>query len=252
MNQIYQDKKKTVVIAPEAYFNAMCKEYDLKPELKDIYLIADKVIISIDGYRKIVRRTYPDYYVKIIVVSDGDKVRIEGNEIKAEITFKKMSKENILGAYAIGSRTEGGELNYKYVEFADFYVPGVTRDNKYVPSMWDKIPVAMISKVAESTILRMLCNELGGTYIPEEYSHVDEQPKKLVVKSSKKEDVSTPPVVNEYEKPTLSEEEFNSPLFTNALERYLKDNIHTADIIAKIKARYTLTPSQEATILNLK
>ena len=234
MNQIYQDKQKTITISPEEHFNALCKEYDLKPELKDIYLIAGKVIISVDGYRKIARRSCPDYYVKVIVVSEGDKVIIDGNEVKAEITFKKMNKDNILGAYAIGSRKEDGELTYKYVEFADFYVPGVNRDGVYKPSTWDKIPVAMISKVAESTVLRMLCPELGGTYAAEEFVHIDEQPKKLVTKKQ------------------LSDDEMLSKTFTSALDKYLKDGESVEEVLEKIKSKYVLTKHQEDTILNLK
>ena len=79
----------------------------------------------------------------------------------------------------------------------------------------------------------------------------DEQPaviEKLVVKSIPKEDIS-----GDGEKmTTLSDKDFNAPIFTNALEKYLSDNLSPKDILKRIKVKYILTPDQEATILNLK
>ena len=54
------------------------------------------------------------------------------------------------------------------------------------------------------------------------------------------------------DKKTLTKEEFESPLFTSTLDKYLKDDIIPEEILDKIKVKYILTANQEATILNLK
>lgn len=55
------------------------------------------------------------------------------------------------------------------VFFSEYYKAGKSYNGQYMPSMWDKMPRAMITKVAEMTALRKACpEELSQAYIQEE------------------------------------------------------------------------------------
>lgn len=56
------------------------------------------------------------------------------------------------------------------VEFEEYFKPGMTKNGRYIPSMWEQKPRTMIAKVAEMHALRMACpEELSQIYLEEEF-----------------------------------------------------------------------------------
>lgn len=88
----------------------------------------------------------------------------------------------------------------------------------------------VITQLQEDTMLRRL------------YTQLFEHERELEKRNSKNDGTKKP----------LSNEEFESPLFTKALDKYLNDDFTPQQILNKMKDKYNLTPDQEATIINLK
>ena len=140
----------------KAIFEGMLRGFTFKDFLqKDVYAIkyADSysLVSSIDFTRKIAMRSglvgksAPTY-------TYDDQKNIES----CSITVKRIS-DGITGEYSAT------------VFYKEFHKNGKEWNGKYTPSMWDKMPHAMIAKVAEMHALRSAFpEEMAKQYITEE------------------------------------------------------------------------------------
>lgn len=142
-------------------FREYCSEYNLSEALRDIYLVTTRdtqvIIVSIEGYRKIAYRSYPNMTTKVIAIYEGDMMTYDVNGISIKCTFDSSKK--LLGAVCIAKRDNDSEEVYKYCLLSE-YDKGT--------SLWRSMKLTMISKVAEAQVLRQMCPELAGTYSADE------------------------------------------------------------------------------------
>lgn len=154
-----------------AMFIATCKQLNLNPFLKEVYLIKYKsspaqIVVSRDAYRKRAQKNESFNGIKTGVIVQNE----DGSVEKLDGAFK-TPKQELIGAWA--------EVLIKNVEYPvyvavsyDEYVQTKTDYNtKEVKpnSMWEKKPMTMLVKVAESQALRLAFpSEFSGTYSEEE------------------------------------------------------------------------------------
>jgi len=146
----------TPQLMQQAIFEGMMRGYKFQDFLqKDVYAIkygdTYSLITSIDKARKIAMRSGLAGKNAPIYTFDEQK-RTES----CTVTVKRNSDGNI-GEYSAT------------VFFDEFYKPGKKWNDKYTPSMWDKMPKVMLAKVAEMHALRSAFpEEMAKQYIEEE------------------------------------------------------------------------------------
>lgn len=153
-----------------AIFGRVCKEKNLSPFSRQIYLIPRKdtktnttrynIQTGIDGYRVIAERT-GQYAGNDDYLFNGDRTEFELLDagIKQPTTAKATVYKIISGLRCSFSATARWEE----------YYPGGT-----MGFMWTKMPFLMLGKVAEALALRKAFPEaLGGIYTTEEMQQAD-------------------------------------------------------------------------------
>lgn len=145
-------------------FMSLALSYDLDPFKKEIFFgkseKSDKVLVMIsrDGYRKIVKRDSNYKYHVSDYVCENDDFKVTKNDDKISLVHEYgFDRGDLKGAYCI-LYTNSGE---QYSFFAEF--------NKYNQSStslgWRNYPIDMIIKTAESRVFRSFADVNG--LIPE-------------------------------------------------------------------------------------
>ncbi len=143
----------------------------LNPFLKEIWAVKftpqapAAIFIARDGYRKIAKRS-ADYEVHVAdAVYQHDTFDVDAGVIKHSYSLKDRGR--LTGAYCWIKLKSTDIKPYVYVEFNEY-------DKKQ--SLWLSKPATMIKKVAEAQALRMVFNELAGTYDESEQWDVVSEP----------------------------------------------------------------------------
>lgn len=158
-NQINLDIHLVKALIPEAsendlkHFMYLCKEYNLDPLKKEIYLIRCGgkyvAITSRDGYLKIANLS-PDFDgLESDVVYQGDKlVKRENGSLGIEYGDAHLifDKSKLSGAFCSVFRKDRSKATTIFVSVKDYY-------KKNAP-IWDQYTNAMILKVAEAMALK--------------------------------------------------------------------------------------------------
>jgi len=147
-----------------AYFLNVAKIYKLNPFTKQIWAYKDTkgniiVFAGRDGFLAKAQRDPRWNGIASDVVREGEKFSMNVAEGKISHEKNVISKEKIIGAYAI-CKPKGCEI--ATIEWADFE----TYDRKY--NVWKADPVAMIKKVAESHCLAKAYG-ISGLAIEEDF-----------------------------------------------------------------------------------
>jgi len=118
-----------------------------------------KTMLSRDFYRRKAQEqdTYDGH--RAVAIYENDDFKLVNGKPQHEVN-SFADRGDIVGAYAVGWRTDVDHMFYEDVRF-DEYDQG-----NY---MWNAKPDTMIKKVAESHLLRLMYEGiLGNTYTPEE------------------------------------------------------------------------------------
>lgn len=173
-------------------FAETCKQHNLSPFKKEIYLVkygnGDKekyhTIIGIDGARTKAART-GQYAGKTDV-----KFNIKSNgEYMTAFEVKESGKPPVSATVTVKRILSGIVCEYTHTAvFAEFY-PSYGKSNDY--SKAAVMPIQMISKVAESFALKQaFSDELAGLHIEEEGEAFEAQPQKPTIEISKKPELT--------------------------------------------------------------
>lgn len=169
-------------------FAETCKQHNLSPFKKEIYLVAYgkkyHTIIGIDGARSKAART-GQYAGK----SDA-KFNLKSNgEFMTAFDVKESGKPPVSATVTV-KRIVGGVLcDFTHTAvFSEFY-PSFGKAGDY--SKAGVMPIQMISKVAESFALKQaFSDELAGLHIEEEGEAFEAQPQKPTIEISKKPELN--------------------------------------------------------------
>lgn len=149
-------------------------KYNLDPFAREIFYVPQKdkagnwkpglVMIARDGYLAIARRNNDFAGLVSGPIYEGMDFEVDfmDGTVKASVTSEMLgNRKPPIGAWAAVKKTDG-QISIKVVRFSEFNRPG-----QGFQSTWDKHPSTMITKVAESQVLRQAYG-ISGTVSPEE------------------------------------------------------------------------------------
>jgi phage recombination protein Bet len=182
-NFLVQGRKDMVTAQELMYFMNVCRARKLNPFIKDCYLIKYSsdpaaIVTSVDYFRKNARKA-PDckgWKCGIVIEKDGSIDYREGSLI--------LDNENLVGGWA-EAQPEGWNEPKKHTINLTGYIKK-TKDGKITRFWQPERQPDMISKVAESQLLRQLWGEeTTGMYSVEEMPSVEDVKAETVVSDVK-------------------------------------------------------------------
>lgn len=156
------------------HFVEVCEIFGLNPLVGDIVFQKYETrqgprtnfITTRDGLLRVAARQ-PDYIGAPVanVVREGDRFEFMPSEGSVKHEFGQK-RGKILGAYAVLFHKRFRPVSV-FVDFEEYFKANSSATNGGKPNTWDKMPSAMIQKVAEVFVLRRQF-PLGGLYTREE------------------------------------------------------------------------------------
>lgn len=208
------------------HFIEVCETFGLNPLLNDIvfqrfntkYGPKTQFITTRDGLLRVA--THQPGYVgapNANVVKEGDEFQFDPS--KGEVHHKFGQKRGkIIGAYAVMKHAKFNPVAV-FVDFEEYFNAnsGKLNNKNGYPNIWDKMPSAMIVKIAEVFVLRRQF-PLGGLYTTEEMALEETKP------------TETDPVESVQQKETVKQVAKLSQEQVSSLEKIVQEISKTADV----------------------